>query len=165
MRSARCGRRELRKKQVCIDASVALKLVVGEKDSEKARALWRQWAYGGVRVIAPPLLVFECVSALRRMVVRGDLDGEEAVAARDQLLTMPIHLSSPRSLFTRAWDLATELQRPQVYDSFYLAVAELLDTPLWTADERFSNAAAGRAGHRVRLLRAFSAASAEDEQR
>ncbi|MGD0950723.1 MAG: type II toxin-antitoxin system VapC family toxin [Candidatus Binatia bacterium] len=153
----------MRKKQVCIDASVALKLVVDEQDSEKAHALWRTWARGGVRAVAPPLFVFECVSALRRMVVRGDLDNDQAIAARDHLLTMPVRLSSPRSLFTCAWELATELRRPQVYDSFYLATAELLDMRLWTADERFYNAVAGRAAHRVLLLRTFSPESAADQ--
>ena len=90
------------------------------------------------------------------MVVRGDLDGEQAVAARDRLLGMPVRLSSPRSLFTRAWEIATELQRSQVYDSFYLATAELLDTRLWTADERFYNAAVGRFEDRIRLLGSLS---------
>jgi predicted nucleic acid-binding protein len=97
------------------------------------------------------------------MVVRGDLDNDQAIAARDHLLTMPVRLSSPRSLFTCAWELATELRRPQVYDSFYLATAELLDMRLWTADERFYNAVAGRAAHRVLLLRTFSPESAADQ--
>lgn len=140
--------------RVCIDASVALKLVVDEDGSAAARELWRTWAVGGVLPIAPPLLPFECVSALRRMVVRGDLDGRRATAARDQLLALPIQLAAPPALFVHAWNLAAKLERPQVYDSFYLALAELLDTVLWTADERFFNAARHRLPARVRLLKA-----------
>jgi predicted nucleic acid-binding protein len=90
------------------------------------------------------------------MVVRGDLEAEQAAAARNRLLAMPVRLSSPRALFTRAWELATELRRPQVYDSFYLATAELLHTQLWTADERFYNAAVGRFEDRIRLLGSLS---------
>jgi len=90
------------------------------------------------------------------MVVRADLDAEHAVTARDLLLAMPVRLSAPRTLFVRAWELAAELDRPQVYDCFYLATAELLGTELWTADERFYNAAAGRSHQRIRLLRMFS---------
>jgi predicted nucleic acid-binding protein len=86
------------------------------------------------------------------MVVRGHLDADSAVTARDRILTMPVRLSSPPSLFTRTWSLAVDLGRPQAYDCFYLATAELLDTQLWTADERFYNAAAARFGDRVRLL-------------
>jgi predicted nucleic acid-binding protein len=142
----------LEKRQACIDASVALKLVVDEDDSEAARVLWRQWARAGVRAIAPPLFPFECVSALRRMTVRGDLRAEDAAGARDRLLAMPVRLVSPRSLFTRAWELAVELDRPQVYDAFYLATADLLGIEFWTADQRFANAAGARYAERIRVL-------------
>jgi predicted nucleic acid-binding protein len=43
-----------------------------------------------------------------------------------------------------------------VYDGFYLATAELLDARLWTADERFYQAAVGRFENVIRLLRTFS---------
>lgn len=137
--------------QVCIDASIALKLVVDESDSAAARDLWRNWASSGCRPIAPPLLVFEGVSALRRMVVRGDLEDSAARAARDRLLAMPIRLPAPGGLVQRAWDLARQYEQPQVYDCFYLALADLLDTELWTADRRFFNAVRRRE-RRVRLL-------------
>lgn len=133
-------------KQVCIDASVALKLVVDEEDSGRARKLWKTWARGAIGAVAAPLFPFECVSALRRMVVRGDLDAAAAAVARDHLLRMPVRLVAPPTLFTRAWELAAELERPQAYDSFYLATADLLGVELWTANTRFHNAAAGRYG-------------------
>ncbi len=139
--------------QVCIDASVALKLVVDESGSGAARDLWRDWARIGCRPIAPPLFVFEVVSALRRMVVRGDLAEESACAARDRLLAMPIRLPAPAGLLQRAWDLARIHGRPQVYDSFYLALADMLDVDLWTADRRFFNAVQS-AEARVHLLEA-----------
>ena len=141
------------KTQVCIDASVALKLVVDESASEAARALWRTWAVEGCQPIAPALFVFETVSALWRMVVRGDLDEESARAARDRLLAMPIRLPAPAGLLQRAWDLARRYERPQVYDSFYLALADMLDVDLWTADRRFFNALRGEEP-RVRMLEA-----------
>ncbi len=139
------------KAEVCIDASVALKLVVDENGSAEARALWREWAGAGLRPIAPPLFVFECVSALRRMVVRGDLKEPAACLARDRLLAMPIRLPAPAGLIQLAWDLARGYERPQVYDCYYLALAELRDASLWTADRRFFNAVR-RAEPRVQLL-------------
>ncbi len=139
------------KTQVCIDASVALKLVVEEEGSSGARDLWRAWAAAGCRPIAPPLFVFECVSVLRRMVVRGDLTEVAAAASRDHLLAMPIDLPSPRGLVQRAWDLARDHAQPQAYDCFYLALAETFDVDMWTADRRFFNSVGGRES-RVRLL-------------
>jgi predicted nucleic acid-binding protein len=46
----------------------------------------------------------------------------------------------PADLPTRAIELAELFHRPNTYDSFYLALAERLDCPFWTADERLFNA-------------------------
>lgn len=49
-----------------------------------------------------------------------------------------------------AFELVQELGH-RVFDCMYLALAEALDLPLVTADQRFAAAAQGH--HRVRLLR------------
>ena len=125
---------------VCLDASLALKLLVVEDDSAQARSLWRSWIARGVEVVAPGLFVFECTSVLRRMVVRRDLEEEPARLALGLLLTMPVSLRAPTGLVERAWDLARDLGRPSAYDCFYLGVAELLGIDCWTADRRLYNA-------------------------
>ena len=125
---------------VCLDASLALKLLVVEDDSAQARSLWRSWIIQGTEVVAPGLFVFECASALRRMVVRRDLEEEPARQALGLLLTMPVSLRAPEGLVKRAWDLARDLGRPSAYDCFYLGVAELLGIQCWTADRRLYNA-------------------------
>ena len=98
-------------------------------------------AVGVPEVVAPGLFVFECVSALRRMVVRKDLEEERTRSAMGLLGTMPVSLRAPQGLVERAWAIATELDRPTAYDSFYLGVAELLGIDCWTADRRLFNAA------------------------
>jgi len=130
----------MRKGMVCLDASLALKLLVVEDDSARARSLWRSWTARGVEVVAPGLFVFECASVLRRMVVRRDLEEELARSAFGLLLVMPVSLRAPDGLLERAWDLARDLDRPTAYDCFYLGVAELLDIECWTADRRLFNA-------------------------
>lgn len=40
-----------------------------------------------------------------------------------------------------AFDWAEKLGQSKAYDSFYLALAETLRAPLWTADRRLANAA------------------------
>jgi predicted nucleic acid-binding protein len=42
---------------ICLDASLALKLLVVEEDSARARSLWRSWIAAGVEVVAPGLFV------------------------------------------------------------------------------------------------------------
>jgi predicted nucleic acid-binding protein len=125
---------------VCLDASLALKLLVVEDDSARARSLWRSWSAQGIQVVAPGLFVFECTSALRRMVVRGDVAEEPARQALGLLLAMPVSLRAPKGLVERAWDLARDLDRPSAYDCFYLGMAELLGIDCWTADRRLYNA-------------------------
>jgi predicted nucleic acid-binding protein len=42
---------------------------------------------------------------------------------------------------SRGIQIADELGRPSTYDSLYVALAEREDCELWTADERYWNAA------------------------
>jgi len=51
-----------------------------------------------------------------------------------------VRLLYPAGLHQRAWELARRYNRPQAYDSHYLALAEILGLELWTADERLYNA-------------------------
>ncbi len=136
---------------MCIDASVVLKLVVVEADSEQAVGLWRTLAERGHSVVAPGLLLFECVSSLRRLVQQERLRAGAARMGLDRLLTLPITFPTPEGLVDRAWQLAAHYRQPQAYDSFYLALADLLGVPFWTADRRLYDALNGELGW-VRLL-------------
>lgn len=60
--------------------------------------------------------------------------------AREKLLVSPILLFTDDNLMRRAYELATQLNRPTAYDAKYLAVAERFQCELWTADERLFNA-------------------------
>ena len=39
-------------------------------------------------------------------------------------------------LLDAAWEIGVRLKSAVLYDCFYLALADLLDAPLWTADKR-----------------------------
>jgi hypothetical protein len=73
------------------------------------------------------------------MVVRKDLEEERTRSAMGLLGTMPVSLRAPQGLVERAWAIATELDRPTAYDSFYLGVAELSGIECWTADRPVSD--------------------------
>ena len=126
--------------RVCVDSSLVLKLAVPEEDSERAQEQWEQWAQQGTEVVAPPLLWYEVTSVLRNRAHRGRLTLDESSEALEALLSLNISIVSPTDLHRRAWELATRLDQPTAYDAHYLALAQELDCPFWTADHRLYQA-------------------------
>ena len=119
---------------VVVDASTLVAAVIGTAAvSSQARARLR-----GCQRVAPFLIDAETGHALRRMVLRGDLDATVAGAARLRAERM-IHRRLPHHgrLAARAWQLRHSLT---FYDALYLALAESLNCPLITADKRIKRA-------------------------
>jgi len=77
---------------------------------------------------------------VRNKVHRGLLLLDEASEALTELLNLPIVLIHLADIHERAWKLASSFDRPNAYDAYYLAVAEALACPFWTADRRLANA-------------------------
>jgi len=126
--------------QVCIDASVALKLVLEEEDSDKVHALWASWVAEGVEIIAPCHLAFEATSVIRNHVYRAEISAEAGRVAFEAIHAQGIRLVHPDALHERAWELAQQFNRPTAYDAYYLALGEIAGCDVWTADRRLYNA-------------------------
>jgi predicted nucleic acid-binding protein len=124
---------------VCVDANLALKLVLVEKDSSKAQHLWDAWIDAGIEIVAPPLLAFEGTSVICSRMYRGQVPAEEAELMFKAFHLLGVRFLYPEGLHERAWEMAKRFNRPQAYDSHYLALAEILGLELWTADERLYN--------------------------
>jgi predicted nucleic acid-binding protein len=126
--------------EVCVDASLAVKVVVPEPDSDKADALFTEWTTNGTQLIAPAFFDVETDSILRQKVVlRKELTPEQAQTAWAKLQNLPIQQFSVVGQRQRAWEIATDLGLATVYDATYLALAELHGCEFWTADERLLN--------------------------
>ncbi len=116
-----------------IDASIAVKWVVEEADSEAAARLLE----GEAVLLAPDLLYAEAANALWALSRRGDVAAADVREALAVLADVPLHIpSSMRQLMPAATRLAQDLDHP-VYDCFYLALAVQQQYPLLTADRRF----------------------------
>jgi len=66
---------------------------------------------------------------------------EESKTALHQALELDVQIIAPdetQSSLALEWTL--RLKRASAYDSFYLAIAEALEVPFWTADQRLVNA-------------------------
>ncbi len=141
---------------VVVDASLVFKWLVEEEDTDKAEAVLEDWDRRGVTLAAPYLMPFEVINALHGRVRRGDLTFEQAAFLFEDRISSEIELYYTPTLHRRALELASELGQGAVYDAHYLALAEILDCEMWTADERFYRSASP-ASARLRLLTEFVA--------
>ena len=123
--------------EVCVDASLAIKVVVPETGSDKADALFDRWAGEEVQLIAPVFFEVETDSILRQKAsLRRELTPDQAQRAFASLRALPIKTRHSAEQRERAWEIASEFQFPTVYDATYLALAELSQCEFWTADEK-----------------------------
>ena len=128
MRSRDCNRIVL-----VVDASVLAPALADDgADGDKARARLR-----GQALVAPELVDLETTSVIRRQLLAGTLDARRARLALTDLVELPLRRAPHRPLLARCWELR---QNVTVYDAAYVALAELLDVVLLTADARLANA-------------------------
>ena len=120
--------------RLVVDASVAVKWLVAEEDSDAADRL----VAGGDDLYAPRLMASEVANALWRKARMREIEGTQAGILMTAVSEMPVHWSSDETVCADAVRLAVTLDRP-VYDCVYLALAHRLDAQLVTADIRFAN--------------------------
>ena len=58
----------------------------------------------------------------------------------DNELMLGVRLLHPPTISLRAFDLAAHFNRPAAYDAHYLALAEMMESEFWTADESLYHA-------------------------
>ncbi len=127
---------------VVVDASLALKWVLSEADSNTGIGLLQRWNIDNMEIIAPALFSYEATNILYRQVVTNKLSYEEAKKLLTKLLSIGILLNfvQHREISTRAMELSHRFGLPAAYDAHYLALAEHEKCEYWTADSRLCNA-------------------------
>lgn len=118
---------------IVVDASV-LVTALGDDGPEGDRARGR---LHGERLTAPHLVDLEVTSAWRRLAAAGDLDDRRVRLALDDLRSLRMDRVGHAPLIGRCWELRDTLT---VYDGAYVALAELLEVALLTADVRLARA-------------------------
>jgi predicted nucleic acid-binding protein len=130
----------MQKSPVCVDASIVVKIVSPEELRPLAVRLWQSWLDQDREIVTSHLFEYEVTSALLRKAIRGALSLDEARGALRAALGMKVALLDPPGLSEQALELAVRFSRPAAHDAHYLALAEYLRCPFWTADERLYNA-------------------------
>ena len=115
-----------------VDASVLAPALADDgPDGDLARARLR-----GQSLAAPELIDLETTSVIRRQSRDGALDLRRALLAVSDLVELPLRRAPHRPLVARCWELRENLT---VYDAAYVALAEVLEIVLLTADKRLAN--------------------------
>ena len=119
---------------IVIDASVlAPALADDSMDGDRARARLRS-----EQLTAPELVDLEVLSTMRRAARAGRLDGRRSVQALADLTALPLRRVPHLPLLPRVWELRDNLS---AYDAAYVALAEILNALLLTADGPLARAA------------------------
>jgi predicted nucleic acid-binding protein len=140
---------------VCVvDASVAIKLCIAQPDSDLAQALFDHLADNpSARFHVPDFFYVECASALANYVRVIKYPIDAARQGMQRLLALQLRVAPSVTLAGPALDIANTC-RISGYDACYVALAQQLDIPLITADEKLVNALSNRP-YPVQLLAAF----------
>jgi predicted nucleic acid-binding protein len=120
---------------IVVDASVAVKWVLPEVDSDLAVALRENEI-----LIAPSLVIAEIGNALWKCVLRRDVEKSDAYSALQIAVAHFDRIVSIDQLAERSLELAVEL-RHSVYDCLYLALAERERVPIVSADAKLLSVA------------------------
>jgi predicted nucleic acid-binding protein len=117
-----------------LDASAVVELLLGSRRGEAVAAAVQE-AGADSSLHAPDLLDVEVAQVFRRYVAHGLLSEARAAAAVSLLERLPVTRHPGRILLPRIWALRANLT---AYDAAYISLAEALDAPLLTCDERLA---------------------------
>ncbi len=98
---------------------------------------WAEQVIESGALHAPELLRVEVTNVLRRLERAQEITTPEANAAYEDFMQLDVELFSFQDFSDRVWELRHNVTS---YDAWYVALAEALELPLATLDERLSKA-------------------------
>jgi predicted nucleic acid-binding protein len=119
---------------VVVDASVIIAALLDVGDDGG----WAEGVLvGSGSLQAPELIKAEATNVLRRLERAKQISTAEANAAHEDLMQLNLELFAFDPFGERVWELRHAVTS---YDAWYVALAEALDLPLATLDERLTKA-------------------------
>lgn len=118
---------------VVVDASVVVAALVDVGKTGR----WAEDILLSDHLVAPHLMPVEVANVLRRSTDAGEITADSAALAHADLQALTVDLLPYAPVASRAWALRDDLT---LYDAWYVALAELLDSELATLDGRLARA-------------------------
>jgi predicted nucleic acid-binding protein len=122
---------------IVADASAIIEVLLRRAGSD---AIVRRLLGDQEPLAAPSLLDVEVASVLRRYWLAGRLTTQRGEESLELLRALPLSRYSHEDLLPRIWEWRANLT---AYDAAYVALAEALDAPLVTCDEKLANSIRG----------------------
>jgi predicted nucleic acid-binding protein len=118
---------------VVVDSSVVIAALVDTGD----KGTWAEKILEQGDLYAPELLLAESANVLRRLERGKGITEQAANAAFEELMELNVELHEFEPLSERVWELRHNVTS---YDGWYVALAEALNLPLATLDQRLAKA-------------------------
>jgi predicted nucleic acid-binding protein len=139
--------------QYVVDTSVIIQYLITETYTPHTRVLIAQLAQN-VEINVPEICIVECTNVLWKQVRFQGMPRLLAEQLVVDLGILPLQIIAMSSLLPRALAVGLSYQLA-VYDSLYIALAESLNCPLITVDQRQAQAASA-AGVTLKPITDFS---------
>ena len=133
-----------------VDASVLVKWFVDEEGSEEALKIRKKYVEGEAEILAPELILFEALNALR---YKGLFTDQEVKLISETLDAYAFDLRPLRGQYAaQTLDVAYE-NDVTVYDGSYVSLASLEGAQMYTADQKLIGKLRGPYQQRVKNIR------------
>lgn len=123
---------------IILDSSVIAKWIFPEESSEIALVINDRFIAGQLSIAAPILLYYEINNILKSTFKSLRIKPAEALQAYEDFMKLNIVTYSSESLMKKALEIALEFDISS-YDASYLALAEELQIPFVTSDQKLLN--------------------------
>lgn len=135
-------------KSILIDASVVAKWLLPDEENLIADLIRKDFAKRIIAISVPAFIFYEINNLLKSAVLSRRINAKDAICLYGDFLDFGFTVYWSRQLLKAALEKALELNISS-YDASYVALAEHLQVPFYTADEKLVKKASGKL---VRLL-------------
>lgn len=123
-------------KTIVIDASVVAKwLLPDEQDNAAADRIKEDLAERTLLIAVPVFIFYEVNNLLKSAALSSRVDPQKAAAAYEGFLNLELSVYSSKEILKNTLEQAFKLDVSS-YDASYIALAEYLQIPFYTADEK-----------------------------
>ena len=130
-------------KSIVIDASVAAKWLLPDEEDFSANLIKEEFAKRAISISVPVFIFYEVNNLLKSAILSSRLDVKGATSLYKAFLDIDFTVYWSKHLLKTALEIAVELNISS-YDANYIVLAEYLQIPFYTADEKLVKIASSK---------------------